>query len=409
MKLNPDMPSPSQSRRLAVRAGPLLVAMAMMGAVRSIGHIPIFLGYIAALSGLIWLALSLQISRFLLPSYLLVFWGYVSLAYHGLGPVSYLQLALVLGGLGVAEMVSRMNPTDIADFVARRLVWIILAIIMLETIMIQLGMGQRVRSLDAGLSGGLLPDLGIQVPRYMGSMGGSGYSGALAGALAFFCMIEGRRKAAVTLFIITLLMVSRGPLIALLIAAFFQVVHRRVIFQRLALLLPLLAVLFPIVVWWLKSVLTTQQIVFLIEVSTSRFLHYISFLNFGLDNPVFGVGYGNWRETYSDYFWAGDFQQWGKRNNTDLIREAHNFILDVFGEMGVIAWLLAGLQMFLTAVRAMSGDARYGSVFLFLVICFVFLSGLSNWTYWMVTGIVMAHHRRSTLKQTDSLTRLSKY
>ncbi|WP_108838561.1 O-antigen ligase [Tateyamaria sp. Alg231-49] len=395
MKLNPDTHKFSQTQNIASRAGPILLVMAMMGAFRSIGHIPIFLGYIAAVAGLVWLALSLQISRFLLPSYFLVIWGYLSLAYNELGPGSYVQLTVLLGGVGLAELVSRINPNEIADFTSRRLVWIILLIIVMETVLIQLGMGQRVRSIDANLTGGLLPDLGIQIPRYMGTMGGSGYSGALAGALAFFCWIEGRKRAAITLFIVTLLMVSRGPLIALLFAALFQIVHRRALFQKLALLITVISVLFPVLIWWLKSVLTAQQILFLIDVSTSRFLHYISFLNFGLENPVFGVGYGNWRETYTDYFWVSDFQRWGEKRNSDLIREAHNFMLDIFGEMGIVAWILAGTQMLMTSYRAMTGDARYGSVFLFLVICFLFLSGLSNWTYWVFTGVVMAHHRRS--------------
>ncbi|WP_158971904.1 O-antigen ligase family protein [Chachezhania sediminis] len=385
----------NRTRNMAVRVGPILLTMAMLGAVRSVGTFPIYLGYLSALAGICWLVLTMRISRFLLPSYLLFAWGIVSLVYHGLGPISYIQLCMVLGGLGVAEIVARINPAVIADVVSRRLIWLIVLVVIGETLLIAAGFGERSRELQGELTGGLLPDLGIQVPRYLGPMGGSGFSGALTGALALLCLTEGRKRAAWTLFFITILMVSRGPLLGLILAGMFHMLRGWKIFRRLALIMPLITVSSPILVYWLQNVLTTEQILFLIEVSTRRFLHFMTFLQWGLDNPIFGIGYSNWQSVYSEYFFERDFQQWGHRTNLALIKEAHNFMLDIFGEMGVVGWLLASLQMMMTAVSAFSRDARYGSVFLFISISYLFLSGLSNWTYWLVTGLVMGYARLS--------------
>ncbi|TPE49123.1 O-antigen ligase family protein [Amaricoccus solimangrovi] len=386
-----------------LRPAPIIVMLAMMGAFRSIGQFPIYLGYLSALAGLIWIGASLQISKFLIPSYLLVLWGYLSLVYNGLGPYSYVQLTVVLGGIGLAEIAARMEPSKIAELVSRRLVWIILALTVIEFVLIELGMGQRTRELDGELVGGLFPDLGIAVPRFMGSMGGSGFSGCMTGALGLLCLVEGRKKTALTLFFVTVLMVSRGPLLALIIAFMFHFFRDLKIGRICAFILLAISALFPVLIWYLESVLSKTEIVFLIKVSTERFLHYMSFLEFGLSSPIFGIGYSNYESVYTDYFYTADFQQWGTRYNVGLIREAHNFMLDIFGEMGVVAWILAAVQLVMTGWRALSGDARYGAMFIYVTICFFFLSGLSNWVYWLMIGIIMSHSSQINRSRSGSL------
>lgn len=379
---------------LVRRAGPVLTAMAMMGAVRSIGQFPIFLGYVSAFAGLLWILKTMRVSLFLAPSYALIFWGAASLMFNKLGPYSYVQLAVALGGIGVAEMAARMKPSEIADLVSRWLVWIILAIVFIEFGLIEMGLGQRTRELSGELTGGLLPDLGVNVPRFMGSMGGSGFSGCMTGALGFLCLAEKRRRAAVILFLITVLMVSRGPLLAMVLAFLFLFFRQMRVTRLLAFTLVVFSAVFPMVIWYLMNTLSHVEILFLIQVSTQRFLHYMTFLNFGFENPLFGVGYGNYYEAYLDYFYSDSFREWGRRTNVGLIREAHNFMLDIFGEMGVVGWLLALVQMVAIGWLGLVRTSRYGAMLFYIIICFLFLSGLSNWTYWLTVGIIMSHVRQ---------------
>ena len=374
------------------RAGPILFTLAMLGMLRSVGHIPIYLGYVSTLAGLIWLGLTLQISKVLIPSYLLVFWGFVSLFATGSGVINYIQFTLVLGGIGLAELVSRMDTKRIADIVADKLLWIVVVLILIELAMIQAGLGTRARTIDASFIGS---GTGARIPRFLGSMGGSAYSGTMLGMLGVLCWIEGRRRAAITCVLIMLLMISRGPMLALVMACGFQFFRRTIFSRVIAWVFVGLCVFMPLLVWYLRSVLSSLEILFLIEVSTRRFLHYITFLDFGLERPWFGIGYGNWREAYLDIFFSSEIQQWGQRLSVEhQVKEAHNFMLDIWGEMGILAWALAGTQMILTSVLAFRGEARLGAMFLFVVVCFLFLSGLSNWSYWMATGLVLSEHYR---------------
>ncbi|MDF2235888.1 O-antigen ligase family protein [Albimonas sp. CAU 1670] len=380
-----------RATQFVMTVSPLMALLMMTGAVRSVGHIPIYLGYVAALTGLGWIVATSRVSAFLLPSYVLVAWGAASLAFNGLGWFSYVQLSLVLGGIGIAEMAARMSPARIADLVQKRLIWVLLAIIVIEFVMIQMGFGQRQRELDSELSGGLLPDLGIEVPRFMGTMGGSGFSGTMTGALAFLCMVEKRRKAAWILFFMTILMVSRGPFVALVLAAAFHVFRRYSVVRIVAFTVPIVAAAFPLMIWALKESLSPYEVLYLIQVSTFRFLHYMTFLNFGLENPLFGVGYGNYYDNYASVWYTDVVQQWGHFRNQNLIKEAHNFMLDIMGEMGFVGWILAAIQLLMVAWRALWTSYRYGGLFLYVTICFLFLSGLSNWTWWLTVGIVMSH------------------
>lgn len=380
----------------------VLLFFVMLGLFRSIGHIPIFIGYVAGAAGLVWLGLNRRITKQFLPTYLLVIWGALSAVNSGLGFTNYLQLLLVVGGVGIAEIIARTEPEELARGISRYWVWPILIVTGIEFIFFALDMGQRTRVINESVTAGLLNETTWSLPRLMGSMGGSAYSATMLGALACFCWVEQRKRTAAILAIVSLFMVSRGPLIALLVALMFQAFREQKISRWGATALLGVCIGFPLIIWQLEQSLSWEQQIFLIQISSSRFLHYLSFLDFGLENPIFGIGYSNWRGVYEEYFWGDGFQYLLESNNVGLIREAHNLMLDVFGELGVVGWLLAAWQVATMGFIAIRGDARHGAMFVYTTTCFLFLSGFSSWSFWFTNGVLLGHHQRQRARAQES-------
>ena len=394
MNLHGTETSPNVYPNSRLKLQAVLLFLVMFGLFRSVGHISIYLGYTAGLAGLFWLILQGKATKFFLPTYLLVLWSLLSAIVNGAAILSYFQILLILGGAGIAEIVSRSSPRDIAASISR--FWIIPIIIAtgIELSFFALDMGQRTREVNETLTAGLLSNLNLTLPRLMGSMGGSAYSATMLGALGWLCWVEKQKRTAVILFAISFLMISRGPILALIIATTYHIFAGWKISKLAARLLVIFCISFPIFIWWLERSLSADQQLFLIQISSSRFLHYLSFLNFGVENPVFGVGYSNWREAYQEYFWSDSFQSLRSTSNENLIREAHNLILDVFGELGFVGWLLISLQIVIVGRMALRRKARYGTMFVYVTVCFLFLSGLSSWSFWFVNGIVLSEHRK---------------
>lgn len=368
----------------------LFTWISMIGIVRFVGVWSVPVGLLAPAFGLVYLALKPRISKILIPSYLICVLGILGGLYNGIPAKNFAQFAVVIGGLGMAEFLRRVPTRTIVDFIATRLIWIVLALTAFELVLVMMGMGQRIRELSGDFGGGILPDIGITVPRLMGSLGGSGYSAAMSGTLALICFVNRRHLPAALYLLVAILMVSRGPFVGLIAAFGFLMLRRFPSARSLSYVFPILCFASPVLVWFLEQILSAEQILYLIAVSTRRFLHYMSFLDFGLENPVFGIGYSQYYEYYAEYFWGADFQQWGFTNFT-LIREAHNFMLDIFGELGAIAWVLAGLQLILIHRMSLKGDGCYAAVMINIAVCFLFLSGLSNWIYWFAVGFILSH------------------
>lgn len=369
----------------------VLYVLIMLGLVRSIGHIHVYVGYLAPFAGLLWLLLKLKISTKLLPSYFLVLWAVVSGISHSFGFIDHLKILAVLGGIGLAELIAKLPRNHVERSVTKYWIWVPIFVAAAELVMILLGAGERSRALSAVFFGiGLNSDLSL--PRMTGSMGGSGYSGAMAVVLAFYCFANQKRIAGVSLCVLCVLMISRGPFVAMLVGFLYLSLARLHLRKIFGWGIVSMTLLFPILIWLLTLVLTWEQQTLLTEVSTSRFVHYVSFLNFGLDNPLLGIGYSNWEEVYADYFWTDQFQSIKESSNVRTIREAHNLMLDVFGELGVVGWLFIVAQVAIISKIALHGDGKYGAMYITALVCFMFLSGLSNWTFWFANGVVLGHY-----------------
>lgn len=370
----------------------LLLWIVMLGAIRMIGVWSVPIGLIAPALGLFYLSRISAIHKSLLPSYILILVGLIGGLVNTISLTNYLEFMVVLGGIGMAEFMSKYKTADIVDFLCRHMLVLVILLTGVELFFVAMGQGQRIRELSGDVTGGLLPEIGITIPRLMGVRGGSGYSALLAGVFFLICFTRRRYLPAFVYFIIALLMVSRGPFLGLLAAFGYLLWIKFKFTPKIAYVFPMLLITSPAMVFILEKTLSSDQIVYLIAVSTRRFLHYMSFLDFGLENPFFGIGFGGYREYYAQYFYGEEFRQWGF-TNFSLIREAHNFALDIIGELGFPAFVLASLQILIVLRLSLLGDAKNAAIIIYMSICFVFLSGLSNWTYWFAIGFILANTR----------------
>ena len=80
----------------------------MFGLFRSVGHISIYLGYTAGLAGFSVCYCRVKQQSFS-PYHLLVLWSLLSAIVNGAAILSYFQILLILGGAGIAEIVSRSS------------------------------------------------------------------------------------------------------------------------------------------------------------------------------------------------------------------------------------------------------------------------------------------------------------
>ena len=269
MNLHGSETSPSIYPNSRLKLQAVLIFLVMFGLFRSVGHISIYLGYTAGLAGLLCLLLQGKATKFFLPTYLLVLWSLLSAIVNGAAILSYFQILLILGGAGIAEIVSRSSPRDIASSISR--FWIIPIIIAtgIELSFFALDLGQRTREVNETLTAGLLSNLNLTLPRLMGSMGGSAYSATMLGALGGLCWVEKQKRTAVILFASSLLMISRGPILALIIATTYHVFASWKISKLAARLLVMFCISFPVFRWWLERSLTSDQQLFLIQISSS--------------------------------------------------------------------------------------------------------------------------------------------
>lgn len=356
------------------------------------------IGLIAHLFGIYYIISSKKISMQLMPSYLVWLLALTSGILAPIPLIDLFSLMTVLGGLGIAEFLKKIPTEKIVGFISGRMLIIVVALTVIELAFVYAGMGQRTRELGGDVTGGILPDLGIQLPRLMGLRNGSGYSALLAGIFFFICVIHKKRLAAWLYLCVVILMVSRGPFLGLIVSVAFLYVSRFQISKAISYVFPAILSGFPILIYYLEHTLSHEEIVYLIAVSTRRFLHYMSFLDFGMENPLFGIGYGQYKTYYWAYFFGPDFRQWGF-TNTELIREAHNFMMDIFGELGVISWLLMSVQVFWIHSLSLKGDSKYASISIYSCVCFLFLSGLSSWMFWFVCGFVLSHVQEVRAKE----------
>jgi len=349
-------------------------------------HLPIF-GF-----GLWRIASEKRVSVYLLPSLLLVILIFISCAYNLLGPSSYFQTALLLGAIGVADFVAQQNPEKLAKIVATKVLFFCLLALAIEAIMIALGFGARTRTLAALVSEG--GESGTALPRFIGFRGGSAYSAMMLGVLGLLSFAYKYKKQGVIYFLASLLMFSRGPMLGIIALLCYWALRHFKGHKVFAIVVCTTVVLSPVIIAVSVHMLPLEVQKLLIDVSTTRYFHWVSFLNFGLQNPFFGVGYDNYKEYYIAYSYTSDALEYGKFTENRLL-EAHNMMMDIFGELGIPATILWGVQILTMLWHARKGNAKFLPMLLYICTCSAFISALSDWCVWFCFGLIIGQIRHT--------------
>lgn len=372
---------------LAIKTESLGRFLLFAGVFRSISFLKIYLHIPAFLFGAFYIIRNKRVDLRLSASLLLVFLMFLSCAYNGLPIGAYLKVSMVIGAIGISEFVRHQNPKRLAKIVSTKVLFFCLLALFIETLMISSGLGERARTLEAFI-GGNQEVTDTLLPRYLGFRGGSAYSAMMLGVLGLLCFAYKFKVQGVIFFASSLIMLSRGPLLAVIAVIAYAFLKTFKLHKPFAVSVCTAVILSPAIVALSIKFIPLDIQKQLIEISTMRYFHWVSFLNFGIQNPLFGVGYDNYKEYYIAYSYSNEALTYGYFTENRLL-EAHNMMLDIVGELGFIAAALWAGQMFLILLIALRGEAKFLPMLLYVCVCSAFVSSLSDWCIWFCFGLIL--------------------
>ncbi len=364
--------------RLVTTKTKLLSHLAVLGAVRDPVGLPLFLKLFPAAIGFLHLT-SLRFSGFVYLAFPFMFMANVAAIGAGTPPVLMLRLNFAFMLVFFASFVAQMDQKQVVD----SLVKVLLPVIVITAVFEMLLGPTNSRTLNS-----LLPDFGlplIYIPRMRGINGGSNFSAMISGVMSLIFIYHGRRGPAVISTIVMLLFLSRTGTLAFLVA--WGVMVSPVVIRAAAVIASsAVFILIPWIVLISQQILSPAEKFYLILLTSSRYLHWTNFVNFGLDNPIFGVGYFKGMEYYEQ---AVKFEFLGGYMRTGALHlEAHNFLIDMWAELGILTVILFCVFYVYVAWAAIRGGGLAAALFFFVTIGYVFLSGLSDWSFWFTVGII---------------------
>lgn len=364
--------------RLVTTKSKLLSALAVLGAVRDPVGLPLFLKIFPAALGFLHLT-SLRFSGFVYLAFPFMLMGNVAAIGAGTPPLTVVRLNFAFMLVFFASYVAQMDQGRLVDSLVR----VLLPVIVITAVFEMLLGPTNSRTLNS-----LLPDVGlptVYIPRMRGINGGSNFSAMISGVMSLIFIHHKRRGAAVISTIIMLLFLSRTGTGAFLVAWALMVLPRVV----RAVAVAVSATLFVAIPWIVlisQHLLSPAEKFYLILLTSSRYLHWTNFVNFGLENPVFGVGYFKGIEYYANivkFEFLGGTMRIG-----NLEAEAHNFLIDMWAELGVLTVILFCVFYLYVALCAVRAGGLAAALFFFVTIGYMFLSGLSDWTFWFTVGFI---------------------
>lgn len=347
-----------------------------LGVYQTFLHLPAFaIGIAYALNG--------KIPKSLIPGLLLGLFTIASCVANNVSAQNYMKAAMIIGGVGIAKIISKVSVEHFERIVSRPLLYAIICSIIIETIFMQSGIGDRNRDLSA-FSSSLG---GIELPRYTGFRGGSAFTSLILGVLGIICYTSNKKLSAAIYAFMIVLMVSRGPILALLVVLAYFAAPSQLIKRFIGWAVVSLLVLSPLLVYISTYTLDYHSKSELIELSTMRYYSFIAFLNFGLENPLFGIGYGNYYEYFKGYSITQEGSVFGYFPEHRL-HEAHNLMLDVWGEVGIIGFLLLSAHIIIFWIKI--SNTKYAPAYVYMCVCMFFISGVSDWSIWVLAGLSLA-------------------
>ena len=302
---------------------------------------------------------------------------------------SFLRVFQLLSLIVISSYISRMRDREL-DSVLSVLSGYVIVFTFVEIIYSIIFGASNSRTVD---SFGFDLGIAIDIPRLEGLYGASNFSSLFAGLLSLYMFLTKRFYFAIGMFFVAMLTMSRGFMLAYFAAIFVWGVGFKFGFKYCFLTvfpIVLLIVLYPVFVLLMNRFLDPDSIDLLIYLSTTRFMHQVVFSEMGMSNPIWGVGYGNGIDRYDEY---APLVNSGSFDYTILTRnhEAHNLLLDVMGELGVIAYVLLAvfiLKVLFVCRRSVQSMAIIG----YIMIGYVFLSGVTDMTFWLALGLALKFH-----------------
>lgn len=355
--------APALSRPLEQVLCILLVA----SAIKTPLGIPLYLNAVLLVVGLFALIVVQTLPRLYLWTLALLAVGAISAVANDSVSTSGPRLAQLFLLICASALVTRLDPGLFARYLA-----------ILPLIMVLVGIAES-----------LLPEplyerrmfSGLPVPRHGGLHGEPNYTAMLYGAIALILAQHRPRVWAVLPLLMAALAVSRG-----LIAALVTWLAARALGRRIAGMAPLLVLVLclqPLIVlavdWAAGDALRNE----LNRLSSQRYLIWVAHAKAGLSEPL-GVGY-----------FQGDaaIKEFAGLPAHHAGRQAHSIFLQVFGEFGWLGYgLFVGFLLHLTRIVARFAPAQL-PLLLFVLVGYAFLNGLSDWSFWVPLGYVLAQVR----------------
>lgn len=221
---------------------------------------------------------------------------------------------------------------------------------------------------------------GVRVPRLDGLRIDANFNAMFYGVLGIILLYGGHRRSAFIILFLSMFSVSRGTMLALLAAGAFYVFASRRILPLLYWPLVLGIAALPAILIVFDSMIGEELRDLMILLSTGRYAHWLNFIQMGLENPITGVGYFQGKAAYSQYVYV-DYRKF---------QQAHSLFIGAFGEFGVLGYLIFMFFYLYLAYLTYKYDRSMIPLFVYLIVGFSFLNGLSQWMLWVGIGFLLS-------------------
>jgi hypothetical protein len=235
----------------------------------------------------------------------------------------------------------------------------------------------------------LLPDplyearklFGIGILRQGGLLGEPNYNAMLCGVVAMILAQHRPRCLAIPPLLAALPSLSRG-----LIAAVVGWLGAKAVGRRVVWLVPVAVLILcaqPLIVLAIDHSISRSTRQELNRLSSNRYLIWIAHAEAGASAPL-GVGYFNGEAAITEF--AG-------LPPTHAGRQAHILFLQVFGVFGWLGYLpFVGFILHTSLIVARHAATQL-PLLLFIMTGYAFLTGLSDWAFWVGLGYLLAQAR----------------
>jgi hypothetical protein len=341
-----------------------------LGAMKNPLGLPVYIRIMALFGAILFFFTRIKLSKTFLLPLLLVLFGFVGSIYHGLYGETQIRLLQIFFYICLAHFISRQPLDKLPDYLSFFLLPIAAFLMIYEFVFID----PHLRNL-----------FGILLPRFSGIQGHHNYNAMLCGAIGMMLVMGRRYFPAAIFFFSALGAASRGFFLASIISFPFFFLKKNKFTSLLFWTVLAGTVGMPLFILWFDTMISDDFKKALTLASSMRYVHWMTYINMGIMNPIFGVGYFNGKVVYADYLIKilPTFEKY---------QQAHNLFIHIFGEFGVVGYLLMSTFIFSTAYKIIKlGNFRIIPLFTFLLVGYTFYDAITEWALWVGIGYIYAY------------------